>query len=153
MALEYELTLGGSTPAEQVLLRALPDPSERLSGPEFPLSVSLKDRYGFSVSVWTGRDRYIAVESDDGLWEWEPADCTILTLTMDKFAEPGWKVINMLTVVRRVLETGPEDAVLVLNSDNLLLARFGGIVTKHRRDAWWSHYAGADAIIGGSGRR
>lgn len=55
----------------------------------------------------------------------------------------------MLTAVQRVLETGPEDAVLVLNGDVLLLARFGGVLTKHRRDTWWGHHAGATDVVPG----
>ncbi|GID26626.1 SitI3 family protein [Paractinoplanes brasiliensis] len=55
----------------------------------------------------------------------------------------------MLTVVRRVLDSGDEDAAFVFNGDNLLLARFGGVLTKHRREKWWEHYEGADQVLPG----
>jgi hypothetical protein len=44
----------------------------------------------------------------------------------------------MLTAVRRVLDTGPEDATLVLNGDVLLLTGFHGTLHKHHRTTWWA---------------
>jgi hypothetical protein len=67
---------------------------------------------------------------------------------MDKFADFRWEVVNMLTVVRRVLDSGPEDCALILNGDVLLLARFDGVLVKHRR-SWWDSYPGADDVIPG----
>ncbi|PRY27993.1 SitI3 family protein [Pseudosporangium ferrugineum] len=149
MAIEYRLTLAGSTPVERLAERALPDPDERPAGTESPLSVNLDDRLGFAVFVSAGRDGYFDVESDDGPWEWEPELHVSVTFRMDKEADPQWKVTNMITIVRRVLATGPEDAVLVLNGDYVLLKRFGGKLVKHRRESWWSSYTAADSILPG----
>jgi hypothetical protein len=52
-------------------------------------------------------------------------------------------------VVRRVLNTGSEDAVLAQNGNHLVFTRFAGVLVKHRRDAWWKHYPGADDLIPG----
>ena len=52
----------------------------------------------------------------------------------------------MLTVVRRVLDTGNEDAALIFNGDILLFTRFSDGLIKHRRDGWWTSYAGAAGI-------
>ncbi|MEV8505241.1 SitI3 family protein [Actinoplanes sp. NPDC051475] len=147
MAIEYRLTLAGTAPVEQVAARALPDPDERPAGTESPLSVNLDERLGFAVFVSAGRNGYFDIESDSGPWEWEPEAYVSVTFRMDKEAEPQWKVPNMLTVVRRVLDTGPEDAVLVLNGDYVLLTRFGGDLVKHRHEGWWSNYAAADSIV------
>ena len=38
---------------------------------------------------------------------------------MDEFADPTQTVLNMLAAVRRVLDSGSEDAVLTLNGDPL----------------------------------
>ncbi|MEV4706551.1 SitI3 family protein [Actinoplanes sp. NPDC049316] len=149
MALEYELTLAGATSLEELAERALPDPAERPAGTESPLFVDLFERYGFAVWVSAGRNGYVDVETDSGAWEWEPDFYVSVTFRMDKFADSSWKVTNMLTVVRRVLGSGPEDAVLVLNSDVLLLTRFDGVLSKHRRNEWWDHYAGANDIVPG----
>jgi len=55
----------------------------------------------------------------------------------------------MLTVVRRVLDTGVEDATFDFNGDVLLLARLKGELTKHRRETWWDHYPSANQLIPG----
>ncbi|MEV4639146.1 SitI3 family protein [Actinoplanes sp. NPDC049548] len=149
MAIEYRLTLAGTTQFEGVAERALPDPGERPVGTGSPLSVDLFRDLGFAVFVATGRNGYLDVESDEGPWEWEPDFYVSVTFRMDKEADPQWKVANMLTVVRRVLDTGSEDAVLVLNGDYVLLTRFGGELVKHRREGWWTSYAAADSIIPG----
>ena len=149
MALEYRLTLDGMTPVEEVARRALPDPEERPTGIPPVLSADLLDRYGFSVSVRAGQNGYVDVDSDQGAWEWEPKDYVSITFRMDKFADPAWEVINMVTIVRRVLTTGPEDAVLVVNGDMLLFTRLGGELVKHRRDRWWTTFAAANDLIRG----
>lgn len=147
MALEYRLTLAGSTPVEQVAQRALPDPGERPTGTPPVLSAELWDQYGFSVTVRAGKNGYFAVESDNGMWEWEPHTYVSLGFRMDKFDDFDREISNMLTIVRRVLETGSEDAILVVNSDYLLLTRLDGELVKHRHEGWWTSYSAADSII------
>ncbi|UQU63950.1 SitI3 family protein [Couchioplanes caeruleus] len=149
MALDYRLTLAGTTPVDQVAERAYPDPDERPTGTPPLLSADLLERLGFSTTVRAGRNGYVDVLSDDGSWEWEPEEYVNLGFRMDKFADPQWNISNMLTVVRRVLTSGSEDAAFVFNGDVLLLTRLGGELVKHRRDGWWSSYAGADDIIPG----
>lgn len=53
----------------------------------------------------------------------------------------------MLTAVARVLQTGSEDAALVLDGNALLLTRTDGFIRKHRTDTWWDETT--DAIIAG----
>jgi hypothetical protein len=55
----------------------------------------------------------------------------------------------MLTVVRRILDTGPEDATFDFNGDILLFARRNGELTKHRRETWWEHYSSGNQLIPG----
>lgn len=54
----------------------------------------------------------------------------------------------MLSAVRRVLESGTEDAALTLNGDTLLLHRLGGVVRKFNRVRWWAHHEVGDLIDG-----
>ncbi|MEV6298949.1 SitI3 family protein [Actinoplanes sp. NPDC051861] len=61
----------------------------------------------------------------------------------------GWKVASMIDVVRRVLDSGPEDAALTQNGDVLLLTRFDGVLVKHRREEWWNHYPTANTALPG----
>lgn len=68
---------------------------------------------------------------------------------LDKSADARWAVTNMLTVVRRVLDTGPEDATFDFNGDVLLFARRDGELTKHRRDTWWERYSPGNHLIAG----
>jgi hypothetical protein len=149
MATEYRLTLAGSTPAEQVAERALPVPDERPTGTPRLLAADLYDRYGFEVTVRTGENGYFDAESDSGMWEWEPPTYVAVTFRMGQDADPDRAPADMLQIVRRVLQTGPEDAALVLNGNWLLLTRHDGVLTKHRRDAWWKTYPAADDLIPG----
>jgi len=68
---------------------------------------------------------------------------------LDKTAEREWAVANMLTIVRRVLATGAEDAALVLNGDLLLLTRLDGALVKYNRERWWSSYPAAQQLVPG----
>jgi hypothetical protein len=147
MALEYELTLAPATSVEEIARRALPDPAERPTGTPPLLSAGLVERYGFGVTVLAGLEGYVEAATETGRWEWEPAAYVSLTFRMDKFADPSWEVTNMLTIVRRVLDSGTEDAALVLNGNELLLTRFDGESAKHGRHDWWQTYAGANDLI------
>lgn len=149
MAIEYDLTLAGNTPIEQLAERALPEPAERPTGTTPFLTADLDDKYGFDVTVAIGSDAYINVETDSGNWTWEPATFAAVRFGMDKFADADWAVTNMITVVRRVLDTGTEDAVLVVNGDVLLLSRLDGRLVRHNRDRWWSYHPAADRLIAG----
>ena len=145
MAIEYRLTLEGTTPVEQVAQRALPDPQERPTGTPPLLSVNLDQRYGFALTVRAGQNGYVEVESDHGMWEWEPQDYVAVTFRLSNEADTEWAVVDMLTIVRRLLETGPEDATLVLNGDYLLLRRVHGALIKHR-ESWWNNYNVANML-------
>lgn len=87
--------------------------------------------------------------SDDGSWEWEPEPYVTVGFRLDKDADRNWAVSNMMTVVRRVLGSGREDAVLVLNGDILLLARLDGAFARHHIDDWWAAYPGVDVLVVG----
>jgi len=147
VAIEYDLTLAGQTPVQQLAERALPNPDERPTGTAPFLAVDLDEKYGFDVTVASGADAYINVETDAGVWTWEPAAFAAVSFGMDKFADADWAVTNMIRVVRRVLETGAEDAVLVLNGDVLLLSRLDGRLVLHNRDRWWSYHPGAEEVF------
>jgi hypothetical protein len=150
VALVYDLILIGSGSVEQVAERALPKPDERPTGsPPLLRSADLQDRYGFNVSVLSREVGYIAVESDDGMWEFEPDAHVTVTFYLDKSAELDWSIGTMLTVIRRLLDSGDEDAVLILDGDLLILTRIDGALTKHRRLTWWDHFPAADELITG----
>lgn len=148
MATEYRLILAGSTPVEQVAGRALPEPDERPAGTAPLLAADLYDRYGFEVTIRAGQNGYFDAESDNGMWEWEPASYVAVTFRMEKNDDSDRALIAMLAVVRRLSDSGSEDAALVLNGNWLLFARFGGVLVKHRR-TWWETYPVADELIRG----
>lgn len=145
MAIEYRLTLDGTIPVEQVAERALPEPRERPTGTPPLLSVNLNQRYGFALTIRAGQNGYLEVESDHGMWEWEPQDYVAVTFRLDNEADTQWAVVDMLTIVRRLLESGPEDATLVLNGDYLLFRRVHGALIKHR-ESWWDNYNVANML-------
>lgn len=145
MAIEYRLALAGNISVERVAERAFPDPVERPAGTASRLVShdEFDERYGFDVIIRPGRNGYFDVISDTGPWLWEPSAYVGVTFRMDKSGDRAGAVLSMLAVVRRVLDSGPEDAVLVFDSDVLLLTRFDEGVVKRRR-AWWDSYAGAE---------
>jgi hypothetical protein len=150
VALEYDLILIGGNTVEQVAERAFPITEERPTGaPPLLRSADIRDQYGFTVSVLRRQVGYVAVESDNGMWEFEPDAHVALTFYLDETADLDWSIANMLTVARRVLDSGNEDALLILDGDYLLLTRFGGSIVKHRRTTWWDHYPEADQVIFG----
>nr|BFE75730.1 hypothetical protein GCM10020092_090310 [Actinoplanes digitatis] len=112
------------------------------------LTVDHRESYGFIVTVLPGRDGYLDLETDGGSWVWEPKSYVGIQFRLDKFADLRWAVTNMLGVVRRALDTGPEDATFDFNGDILLFARLDGELTKHRR-TWWEHYSSGDRSIPG----
>ncbi|WP_250008066.1 SitI3 family protein [Actinoplanes sp. M2I2] len=149
MALEYRLTLAGECSAEGMAERAFPVMSERPTGVAPRLSADHQAEYGFDVTISAGHGGYLDLETDQGSWEWEPDSYVRITFRLGKFADARWAVTNMLTVVRRVLDTGREDATFDFNGDILLLARRAGELTKHRRDTWWERYASGNQLIPG----
>jgi hypothetical protein len=149
MALEYRLTLAGGTPVDLLAQRAFPEAAERPTGIAPRLFADHKERYGFSVTIVSGQAGYLALDTGEEWWEWEPESYIRVNFRLDKFAEIRWVVTNMLTVVRRVLDTGPEDAAFDFNGDVLLLARLKGELTKYRRENWWDHYPSANQLIPG----
>ncbi|MDY7088627.1 MAG: SitI3 family protein, partial [Actinomycetota bacterium] len=95
------------------------------------LTADLNERQGFVLSVRAGRSRYVSAQGDQGWWEWEPSPYISAGFRLDKWADDfGWQIRNMLTIVRRVLDTGNEDAAFFFNGDELLLTRLGGVLTK-----------------------
>jgi hypothetical protein len=150
MATEYELVLAGEIPVEQLAARAFPVLDERPVGTAPLLNADLGERYGFAATILSGDSRYVDVLSDGGPWEWEPSPYSSVSFRMDKLVDDvAWQVTNMLTVVRRVLGSGSEDAAFFLNGDILLLTRLDDDLTKHRRETWWANYPGADEVIRG----
>ncbi|MBG0560109.1 SitI3 family protein [Actinoplanes aureus] len=149
MSLDCRLTLAGKTTLEHLAQRALPDLDERPTGDPLLLSADLHDRYGFDVDVYAGEHGYIDVVSDQGSWVWKPESYVSVSFDLDTSAGFGRLVTNMLTIVRRVLDTGTEDAAFIFNGDILLLTRFDGVLVKHRRDSWWNHYPGANEALPG----
>jgi hypothetical protein len=149
MALEYELTLAGDVAVEEVAQRAFPDPADRPAGTAPLLSSDLAKTHGFHITVVAENDGYVEGRSDDGMWSWEPDADVSVTFRLDKFADRPWAIANMLTAVRRVLDSGSEDATLVQDGNVLLFTRFGGVLRKHNRDDWWRSYSAADGLIPG----
>jgi hypothetical protein len=149
VAVEYKLTLAAATPVEQIAERAFPDLGERPVGTVPVLTAYLSEQRGFVVSVVAGESRYIDVLSDDGSWEWEPAPYVSVGFRLDNDADRTWAVSNMMTAVRRILGSGREDAVLVLNGDILLLARLDGVLVRHHSADWWAAHPAADGLMVG----
>jgi hypothetical protein len=147
MAVEYALTLAGETPINQVASRALPEPDERPIGTPPLLAADLYERYGFEITVLSGRHGYVDVAADRGRWEWEPDNYVSVDFRVDKDADQEWAVMNVLSCVNRLLESGPEDAALALNGDLLLLTRIDGVVVKHNRAGWWASYPATNAVF------
>ena len=134
MAIEYRLALAGATPVELIAARAFPDPVRF-------------ERDGFHAFLAARRNGYFDTASDDGDWQWEPPDYVAIDFRLDKFADRERVVTTMVTVVHRVLTTGPEDGAFTFNGDVLLFTRFAGKPVKHRRDTWWAAYPAADRLI------
>ena len=147
MAVEYALTLAGETPIDQVAWRALPEPADRPTGTPPLLAADLYERYGFEVTVLAGRRGYVDVATDRGRWEWEPERFVSVDFRMAKDADQEWAVVNMVSCVWRVLESGPEDAAVALNGDLLLLTRLDGVLVKHNRAGWWASYPATNAVF------
>ncbi|MDP9799435.1 hypothetical protein J2S43_007947 [Catenuloplanes nepalensis] len=148
MAIQYTLTLAAALSAEELAARAMPDPAQRPAGRPGLATADLYDSHGFALTVLTGKKNgYVEADSDMGVFEWEPADYSLVMFDLgptDQLARP---LAAMLTVVQRVLAGGGEDAVLVENDDVLLLKRFGGVLVKHGRPDFWEHYAGLDDLV------
>lgn len=147
MAIEYSMTLAGDSPVNVVAERAFPEAGERPIGIAPRLSADHKEKYGFDVTVLAGQDGYLDLETDDGSWEWEPDAYVRIGFRLDNSVDARWAVTNVLTVVRRVLDTGPEDATFDFNGDILLFARRNGRLRKHRRDTWWERYSVGNQLI------
>jgi hypothetical protein len=140
MAIEYRLTLAGATPISEIAARAFPDPADRPEGTPSLLAADLDLRFGFQVTVYADENGYVEAESDEEMWIWEPEEFASMTFRMDKDAEPVSALTAMLAAVRRVLDTGTEDASLDLNGSWLLLTRTGGVTMKHKLADWWAVY-------------
>lgn len=115
-----------------------------------PMSVDLRDGYGFTLILRTGRNGYYQGQDDDGSeWEWEPDNFVNLTFRMvkDDHVEKG--IPCMLRIVSCLLASHTGDVALVLNSEALLLTRFDGVFRRHQRALWWDHYGLTDEAVPG----
>jgi hypothetical protein len=148
VAIEYRLTLARAVAGEVVAEWAFPDPGDRPTGTGRLLTAALDEKYGFAVTVVASQNGYMAVETDHGLWEWEPEAFVSVTFRLDNDADREQATNHMLLAVRRVLNADDDDdATLILNSDTLLFARLDGAMIKHHRDTWWLAHPAADQLI------
>jgi hypothetical protein len=148
MAVEYQLTLAGDIPLEEVAAVAAPEAAEipTPSGGGRLFTADLRDRYGYGVSIFGGRDGYCEAEDGDGSrWEWELESYVDVIYRLSKDQPTDRATSNVVTAVARVLASRAEDAALVLNGNWLLLTRMGGTLRKHR-PTWWNTY-GVDGLI------
>ncbi|GAB2592504.1 hypothetical protein Aab01nite_37500 [Paractinoplanes abujensis] len=136
-------------PVNQVAERAFPEAAGRPVGIAPHLGADHKPELGFDVTITAGREGYLDLGTDEGSWEWEPESYVQITFGLDNAADARWAVTNVLTVVRRVLDTGREDAAFDFNGDILLFSRQAGRLVKHRRDSWWERYSAGDQVIPG----
>ncbi|GIE77899.1 hypothetical protein Aph02nite_38490 [Actinoplanes philippinensis] len=149
MALEYKIALIGASSEAEIAERGFPDPTDQLTEVPPLLSADFKERYGFHVTILARDEAYIEVECNEGTWSQQIQGHVSLTFRMDGSADPQWYIANLIAVVRRLLETGNEDFLLILDHDTLLLARLAETLTKHDRVGWWDHFPAADAMIAG----
>ncbi|GAB7048356.1 SitI3 family protein [Catenuloplanes indicus] len=148
MAIQYTLTLAAALSVAELAARAMPEPAHRPIGRDGLATADLYDSHGFALTVLTGKTNgYVEADSDLGVFEWEPADYSLVMFDLGKADRLARPLAAMLTVVRRVLDSGDEDAVLVENDDVLLFKRFGGVLVKHGRPGFWGHYPGLDELI------
>jgi hypothetical protein len=139
MAIEYQLTLAGDIPLEQVAELAAPGATETstLSGGRM-LSADLNEECGYVVDITSGSHGYYCAEDDGGsLWQWEPEAYVDVSFYMRKDTLTDKGKPNMLAAVARVLAGRNEDAALTLNGDVLMVTRVGGTVQKHNADGWY----------------
>jgi hypothetical protein len=149
MSVDYSLTLATDATAAQVAGRAVPDQAAWIPGVGSALSANLHQTLGIDLSVLSDRHGYVDAASDEGPFEWEPDPLVTVIFDLAGTADPRQAAANMVDIVRRLMETGTEDATLVINGDLLLLARFDGKLVKHNRERWWRHYPEADQVISG----
>ncbi|MEH1026725.1 SitI3 family protein [Micromonospora profundi] len=139
MAVEYQLTLAGDIPLDQVAELAAPGAVETstASGGRM-LSADLNDEHGYVVDITGGRHGYYGAQDDGGaLWQWEPETYVDVSFYMrkDTLVEKGKP--HMLATVARVLAARAEDAALTFNYDVLMLTRVAGVIQKHNIDGWY----------------
>ncbi|GAB2963188.1 hypothetical protein GCM10027280_60070 [Micromonospora polyrhachis] len=141
MAIEYQLTLAGDIPLEQIASLAAPQATEAPPLPGYPrlFSAALEDECGYAISITAGNHGYYEAKDDDGSsWEWEPEAYIdiIFRLPKDDLTRKG--VPNMVATVGRILAARPEDAALTLNGDWLLLTRIQGRIHKYNKAEWYN---------------
>ncbi|BEL12091.1 hypothetical protein Q0Z83_102820 [Actinoplanes sichuanensis] len=149
MSLDYTLTLATNAPAARIAARSLPEHLEWTPGTGSLLAIDLYETLGLDISLWADRHGYVDARSDDGMFEWEPDPLVSLAFNLDGPIDQQRAVANMINIVRGLLDSGHEDATLVINGDLLLLARFDRKIAKHNRERWWSAYPTANEIIPG----
>ena len=150
MAIEYSLTLAGATPAEEVAQRALPGATFSPYGATIGTDADILQQLGFDLTITGGTDGYVEARGNDGTWVWDPNPAAVATFRLASDPDRGDMALhNVLEAATRILATGPEDAALVVNWDDLLLVRLGGTVVKHHRAAWWDHHRWPNQVIPG----
>ncbi|MEV0944021.1 SitI3 family protein [Micromonospora wenchangensis] len=148
MAIEYRLTLAGDIPLEHVAELVAPEGVQESALPGYPrlLSADLRDRRGYTLSIYGGSNGYFDAEDDDGSqWEWEPATFVNIVFHLPKDAMSRTATPHMVTAVTHLLADRPEDAALTLDGNWLLLTRKAGTLHKHR-PSWWNNY-GLDDVL------
>ncbi|GIF35922.1 SitI3 family protein [Actinoplanes xinjiangensis] len=149
MSLDYTLTLASGATAAQIAARMPPEQPEWTPGTGSVLTADLYQTLGIDISLWADRHGYVDAMSDEGLFEWEPDPLVTVIFNLDGPIDREQAAANMIKIVHGLLESGPEDATLVINGDLLLVARFDGKIAKHNRERWWSAYPAADRVIPG----
>ncbi|MFG1775992.1 SitI3 family protein [Micromonospora sp. NPDC049048] len=148
MAIEFQLTLAGEIPLDEVALLAAPNAVEtRTASGNRMLTSALNEECGFVVDITGGTHGYYEAEDDDGsLWVWEPDTYVDIGFYMRKDVLGDKGIPSMLATTARVLSERTEDAALLFNHDQLLLTRVAGSLRKHR-PTWWSHHEADDQIV------
>lgn len=146
MAMSFMLTLAGTTSVDELIARAFPDPATR---PEFgpageAFSADLRREAGFSVSVMEGTDGYVDATVLGAAWLWEPPTYTSLQFRWAPGADPKRATRAMVAIVKRVLDSGEEDAAFVSDTEALLLRRDENGTVRFSEDDFWRE-AGAAA--------
>ncbi|MEU2661487.1 SitI3 family protein [Micromonospora sp. NPDC007220] len=149
MGIEYRLTLAGDIPLEHLAPLVAPHGVEESTLPGYPrlLTADLAEELGYTITISGGKHGYFDAEDDDGTqWEWEPDTYANVVFHLRKNDPPEDVVPNMVSAVARVLDSGQEDAALVLNGNWLLLTRVAGELHEHR-PSWWDTYRVSGMIM------
>jgi hypothetical protein len=147
MPTEFQLVIETAAGPAELAARAFPGAEESFSGPSTLLSADLYAEYGFGLSVLHAGNGYFDTDPVRGTGPWQPERYTVFVFGLENSSSDR-AIVNMVAAVNRVLTSGTEDVIFVLNSDWLLLDRTGGVLTRRRPD-WWDNYPAAERLIDG----